>query len=74
MTPYKNAESGIVGFDYGETWIRIQFNDDNVYEYRLPFISTQQLEHMKQFADKGRGLNTYLTQNRDIYDNGTLVT
>ena len=68
MTPYKdiNGDSGVLGYEYGEDWIRIQFKGGGIYEYRASNIGVGNLSIMKQLADSGDGLNAFINTNPEV--------
>ncbi len=61
-----NGDSGILEYDYGDDWIRIQFKRGGTYEYRSSGIGSSHLAMMKSLADSGDGLNTYINKNSDV--------
>ena len=64
MTEYKNlsGESGIVAYETGSDFIRIQFEDKEIYLYTENSSGAEHIAKMKELAEKGRGLNTYINQ------------
>ena len=64
MIQYKNlsAESGILAYESGDDFIRIQFQDKEVYLYTNESSGKEHIDQMKILAEKGRGLNTYINQ------------
>ena len=71
MTEYKNlsGESGILAYEIGDDFIRVQFQDEEIYVYTEESTGQEHIEEMKRLAQKGRGLNTYINQNvRKKYD------
>jgi hypothetical protein len=70
MTPYKNlsGDSGVVTYDIGATFIKIQFRSGPqiyIYDYAIP--GAHHVEQMKKLAIKGKGLAAYVSHN--IKDN-----
>ena len=63
MTPYGNlgGNSGIEAYEIGPDFIRVQFADGSVYLYTYASAGSQNIEHMKQLAVDGRGLNSFIT-------------
>ena len=64
MTDYKNlnGDSGIIAYEIFDTYIRIQFEDEEVYVYSYDKPGEDEVEHMKKLAEEGKGLNTYINQ------------
>ena len=64
MTKYKNlsGESGIIAYEIGSDFIRIQFEDKETYLYTEDSSGAEHIAKMKELAEKGRGLNTYVNQ------------
>ena len=62
MERYKNlgGESGVVAYENGLDFIRVQFNDGSVYLYTCASAGAQNIEHMKQLAISGQGLNAFI--------------
>lgn len=73
MKPYLNPNSGIEAFDPVATSIRIRFKGGKTYEYSSPPLAITHIERMKQLAEAGKGLNTYISQHRDVHDAGKLL-
>jgi hypothetical protein len=61
-----SGDSGIVAYDYGDDWIRIQFKRGGTYEYRSADIGAAHVANLKRLADSGDGLNTYISQNPEV--------
>ena len=68
MKPYRdiNGDSGICAYDYGNDWIMVEFKHGGTYEYRSAKIGIRHLSAMKQLADSGDGLNSYINTNPDV--------
>ena len=64
MTKYKNlnGESGIIAYEIGSDFIRLQFEDKEIYRYTEDSTGAEHIAKMKELAEKGRGLNTYVNQ------------
>ncbi len=62
MEPYKNlgGNSGIEAYEIGPDFIRVQFSDNSVYCYTYEKPGPENVEHMKQLAVDGRGLNSFI--------------
>ena len=59
----RNGDSGISAYEYGEDWIRVQFKHGGTYEYRSSGVGASHIDTMKNLADSGDGLNSYINQN-----------
>ena len=68
MKPYTdiNGDSGVLAYDYGDDWIKVQFKQGGTYEYRSSVIGSSHLNAMKRLADSGDGLNAYINTNQDV--------
>lgn len=65
--PYTgSAQSGVMAYQIGDDFIRIQFRNQRVYTYSSKRISPDKIEHMKQLAVAGHGLNSFINQNPDV--------
>jgi len=72
MQPYKklSGQSAVVAYEYGTDYITVRFQsgDYTTYTYRYGKAGISNVEQMKQLADAGRGLNTFINQNvRKLY-------
>jgi hypothetical protein len=65
MERYKNLgrDSGVAAYEIGPDFIRVQFNDGWVYLYTYVSAGAQNIEHMKQLATHGQGLNAFINTN-----------
>ncbi len=65
MQIYKNehGDSGVVSFELGSDYIKIQFKSPIVYVYTHKKPGQDHVEKMKKLALDGRGLATYISQN-----------
>lgn len=65
MTPYKNLseESGVLAYEILSEGIRVQFVGKDIYYYSYSAPGAAHVEKMKELAEKGRGLATYISQN-----------
>lgn len=68
MEPYLNSSrtSGVIAYEIGSDFIRIQFGDSATYCYPEKRIGTVNFERMKQFARDGRGLATFINQHEEV--------
>ena len=62
MELYRNlgGDSGIEAYEAGPDFIRVQFSDGSVYLYTYESAGSQNIEHMKQLAVNGQGLNSFI--------------
>ena len=71
MEPYKNlgGNSGVAAYEIGSDHIKVQFKHGaKIYIYSTRQISASKIEQMKDLAIAGRGLGTFINQNRDVHD------
>lgn len=68
MKRYQNlgGDSSVVAYEYDATSIRVQFNDNSIYEYSSAKIGETALQEMKRLADAGRGLCSYINRHKEI--------
>lgn len=64
MREYANlsGRSGILAYDYGETYIKVLFADESVYLYSYASAGPEKVECMKTLAEYGYGLNTFINR------------
>lgn len=55
-----NGDSGVVAYEIGPDFIRVQFADGAVYLYNFASTGSHNIEHMKQLARNGQGLNSFI--------------
>lgn len=70
MQHYKNlgGDSNVAAYEYGSDFIRVQFKDGSIYLYTSSSAGAKNIERMKQLADSGRGLNSFInTTVRKLY-------
>lgn len=65
MDHYKNlgGNSGVVGYETGPDFIRVQFSDGAVYLYTSTSAGSENIDTMKQLAVYGEGLNSFINRN-----------
>jgi len=65
MKAYRDivGDSGVAAYDYGADWIQVQFKTDAVYEYTYASAGQSNIETMKNLADYGDGLNSFINKN-----------
>ena len=64
MTKYKNlnGNSGVKAYEINSESIVVQFNDLSVYEYSVESVGKYNFDKMKELAEKGRGLNSFINR------------
>ncbi len=70
MERYKGSddESGIIAYECGNDYIRVQFSTGTIYRYTYKSAGSHNIERMKVLAGSGGGLNTYININvRKMY-------
>ena len=62
MERYRNlgGDSGVVAYEIGADFIRVQFSDGSIYLYTNASAGPRNIEHMKQLASDGQGLNAFI--------------
>lgn len=55
-----DADSGVVEYDYGPGWIKVQFNTFEIYEYTDASAGASRILEMQRLADSGDGLHAYI--------------
>ena len=62
MERYGNTggDSGVVAYERGADFIRVQFSDGSIYLYTHAVTGSDNVEHMKQLASSGHGLNSFI--------------
>ncbi|MCL4488353.1 MAG: hypothetical protein M1570_09525 [Chloroflexi bacterium] len=62
MERYQNlgGDSGVAGYEIGPDYIRVEFSDGSIYLYTCMSAGDQNIEHMKQLARNGQGLNSFI--------------
>jgi hypothetical protein len=64
MERYKNlvGDSIVVGYEIGEDYIDIQFQGGWIYLYTYQSTGKSEVDHMKNLALTGCGLNSYISK------------
>jgi hypothetical protein len=64
MNRYKDitGHSGVTAYEIEDDSIKIEFNHDAVYLYTYKSAGKRTIEKMKQLAQSGKGLSTYISQ------------
>ena len=64
-----DRDSGVVAYEYGDCFIRVQFSDRAIYRYTCASAGSYHIEQMKLLADRGDGLNAYINNHaRKAYE------
>jgi hypothetical protein len=67
MRLYKSRsgkESGITAYESGDTFIKVRFNNGDIYTYSYNSASKVVIETMKRLAENQEGLSTYISQHK----------
>lgn len=71
MQPYSNlsGESGVLAYQNGSDYIVIQFKTGQYtfYKYTYSTAGSSTIEHLKNLAQQGRGLNSYISTYKPGY-------
>jgi hypothetical protein len=64
MKRYQNlaGDSGVVAYEPGLDFIRVQFTGGETYLYTYRSAGTDAVERMKTLAEQGRGLSTFISR------------
>ena len=64
MERYKNlgGDSGVVAYEIGDDSIKVQFHDGSLYLYNYRSAGSNNIEHMKELAIAGQGLNSFISR------------
>lgn len=62
-----SGKSGVVAYEIGSDFIRVQFKDGSVYLYIYENPGKFDVEKMKELARQGSGLNSYI--NKQVKNN-----
>jgi len=66
----KNRSSPITHYKSGKNFITVKFyNNDEPYIYSYLKTGRQHVEKMKELAEAGKGLATYISQHQDVKEN-----
>jgi hypothetical protein len=65
MEWYKNlgGNSNVIAYEIGDSWIAVRFSDGSVYVYTYESAGLNNIEHMKNLARVGVGLNSFINLN-----------
>lgn len=68
MEPYSNLSraSGVLAYQVGSDYIIVQFKTGQYtfYKYTYSSAGSAVIEHLKNLAQQGRGLNSYISTNK----------
>lgn len=68
MQPYANlgGDSGVIAYENGNDYIKVQFESGRHTLYTYTNISTgsSTVQHMQQLADSGHGLNSFISRKK----------
>jgi len=70
METYRDvdSDSGVVAYEIGSDFIRIQFSTGSIYLYTDASAGAHNIDRMKQLARSGDGLNNFInTKVREKY-------
>ena len=64
MQSYANrgGDSGVVGYETGTDFIRVQFHDGAIYLYTHASAGSGNIDTMKDLAQRGEGLNSFINR------------
>jgi hypothetical protein len=64
MKPYKkqSGPSGVSAYSIGTDNIKIRFVDGSIYLYNFKSTGKRNVERMKQLAEAGKGLATFINK------------
>lgn len=65
MERYANrgGDSNVVAYEMDPSSIQVQFGDGSVYLYTYAVTGVAEVERMKELAQLGQGLNSYIGKN-----------
>ena len=58
----RSGDSGVTEYEIGPDFVRVRFQDPDVYVYDYHRPGQHHVDHMKSLAVAGRGLSTYISQ------------
>ena len=64
MKRYKNlsGDSGVLSYETGKDYMKVKFRDGDVYLYNYYRPGRDKVERMKELAEEGRGLSTFISR------------
>jgi hypothetical protein len=57
-----DGDSGVYAYEIGPDYISVQFKDGGIYTYTYQSAGITNVEHMKQLARSGDGLNAFINK------------
>lgn len=68
MKPYRNlsGDSGVAGYELGRNFIGVRFRSGEEYRYEAGRIGRKHLDAMRQLAEAGKGLATYINAHPEV--------
>ena len=69
MTPYADVSgnSGVAEYQISSDFIRVRFKNSMwIYKYTYECPGKDEVEQMKELAERGEGLSTYISQNEKV--------
>ena len=61
-----SGDSGVLAYEFMDDGIKIQFSNGDIYTYTNESIGRHNIETMKQFAVRGRGLSTFISTTPEV--------
>lgn len=71
MELYKSfsGKSGVDSYENGPDYIIVKFSTGAIYTYTNKSAGAENITHMKQLAQKGEGLNSFINKNvKNLYE------
>ena len=71
MLPYHHSNSphGVVAYEAGDDYIILKFQSGPLlYKYSYASCGAEHVKEMKRLAKKGKGLSTYINQQKPDYE------
>ena len=62
-----SGNTGVVAYDLGEDWIEVTFTNNREYLYTYASAGQAAVETMKELAQGGAGLSTFIAQHQPSY-------
>ena len=68
MQTYKNlsGDSGVVAYEVGADFIAVKFRSGVPYRYTYKGVGRDNVDEMKELAQAGRGLSTFINQHPEV--------
>ena len=66
-----SKRSNVKYTEYNQDLIKVFFKDKTQYTYTYLSASADVIEKMKESADRGSGLNSYISKNKPPYESKT---